>query len=226
MPNLSTSLTNTSLTSQPREQSRGEELANSISHGAGLIAAVVGTPFLVLQAVQLGNTRYLIGASVFAATMVLLYLSSTLYHALPPGRIKHVFRIIEHSAIFLLIAGTYTPFTLGVLYGAWGWTLLGIVWALALAGVALKVLNRMSHPIISTALYLLMGWLIVVALDPLFNLVPLAGLVWLVAGGLAYTAGVAFFATDAHLRYGHFVWHLFVLTGTTCHYFAVLWYAA
>ncbi len=222
----STSLTNTSLTSQPREQSRGEELANSISHGAGLIAAIVGTPFLVLQAMQLGNTRYLVGASIFAATMVLLYLASTLYHALPPGRIKHVFRIIEHSAIFLLIAGTYTPFTLGVLYGAWGWTLLGIVWGLALAGVALKVLNRMSHPIISTALYLLMGWLIVVALDPLFNLVPLAGLVWLVAGGLAYTAGVAFFATDAHLRYGHFVWHLFVLTGTTCHYFAVLWYAA
>ena len=221
-----TSPTNISLTLQPREQSRGEELANSISHGAGLIAAIVGTPFLVLQAMQLGNTRYLVGASIFAATMVLLYLASTLYHALPPGRIKHVFRIIEHSAIFLLIAGTYTPFTLGVLYGAWGWTLLGIVWALALAGVVLKVLHRMSHPIISTTLYLLMGWLIVVALDPLFNLVPLAGLVWLVAGGLAYTAGVAFFATDAHLRFGHFVWHLFVLTGTTCHYFAVLWYAA
>ena len=221
----STSLTNT-LASQPREQSRGEELANSISHGAGLVAAIAGAPFLIRHALQLGNTRYLIGVSIFAATMVLLYLASTLYHALRPGRTKHIFRIIEHSAIFLLIAGTYTPFTLGVLYGAWGWTLLGIVWALALAGVVLKVLHRMSHPIISTTLYLLMGWLIVVALDPLFNLVPLAGLVWLVAGGLAYTAGVAFFATDAHLRYGHFVWHLFVLTGTTCHYFAVLWYAA
>ena len=226
MPDLSTSLTSRPLTSPLREQSRGEELANSISHGAGLVAAITGTPFLVLHAMQLGNTRYLVGASIFAATMVLLYLASTLYHALPPGRSKHVFRIIEHSAIFLLIAGTYTPFTLGVLYGAWGWTLLGIVWALALAGVVLKVLHRMFHPIISTALYLLMGWLILVAVDPLFNLVPLAGLVWLVAGGLAYTAGVAFFATDAHLRYGHFIWHLFVLTGTTCHYFAVFWYAA
>ena len=212
--------------SHDRDQSRGEELANSISHGAGLIAAIVATPFLILHAVQLGNARYLVGASVFAATMVLLYLASTLYHALRPGRAKHVLRIIEHSAIYLLIACTYTPFTLGVLYGAWGWTLLGLVWGLAVTGVALKVLNRLSHPIISTLLYLLMGWLILIAVDPFFAHVPVAGLIWLVAGGLAYTAGVAFFATDAHLHYGHFIWHLFVLTGTTCHYFAVLWYAA
>jgi len=226
MQDLPPGLVSSPQTAREREQTRGEELANSISHGAGLVAATVATPFLIVHAVQLGNARYLVGASIFAATMVLLYLASTLYHALPPGRAKHVFRIIEHSAIFLLIAGTYTPFTLGVLYGAWGWTLLGLVWGLAVIGVALKVLHRMFHPIISTALYLLMGWSILIAVDPLFNLVPLAGLVWLVAGGLAYTAGVAFFATDAHLRYGHFVWHLFVLTGTTCHYFAVLWYAA
>jgi hemolysin III len=209
-----------------RAQSRGEEIANSISHGAGLIAAIVGTPFLLLHAMQLGNARYLVGVSIFAATMVLLYLASTLYHALPPGRAKHVFRILEHSAIFLLIAGTYTPFTLGVLYGAWGWTLLTIVWALAVTGVLLKAVNHMFHPVFSTALYLLMGWLILIAVDPLFTLVPVAGLLWLVAGGLAYTAGVAFFATGERLHYGHFIWHLFVLTGTACHYFAILWYAA
>lgn len=209
-----------------REQSRGEEIANSVSHGIGLVAALVATPFLVLQAVRRGDTGFIVGASVFAATMVLLYLASTLYHALPIGKAKRVFRVIEHSAIFLLIAGTYTPFTLGVLRGAWGWTLLGLVWGLAVAGVALKAFNRMSHPIISTSLYLLMGWLILIAVNPLYARVPASGLLWLVAGGVAYTAGVAFFAADSRLRYSHFIWHLFVMAGTACHYFAVFWYAA
>ena len=209
-----------------REQSRGEEIANSVSHGIGLVAALVATPFLVLQAVRRGDTGFIVGASVFAATMVLLYLASTLYHALPIGKAKRVFRVIEHSAIFLLIAGTYTPFTLGVLRGAWGWTLLGLVWGLAVAGVALKTLNRMSHPIISTSLYLLMGWLILIAVNPLYARVPASGLLWLIAGGVAYTAGVAFFAADSRLRYSHFIWHLFVMAGTACHYFAVFWYAA
>ena len=209
-----------------REQSRGEEIANSVSHGIGLVAALVATPLLVLQAVRRGDTGFIVGASVFAATMVLLYLASTLYHALPIGKAKRVFRVIEHSAIFLLIAGTYTPFTLGVLRGAWGWTLLGLVWGLAVAGVALKTLNRMSHPIISTSLYLLMGWLILIAVNPLYARVPASGLLWLVAGGVAYTAGVAFFAADSRLRYSHFIWHLFVMAGTACHYFAVFWYAA
>lgn len=209
-----------------REQSRGEEIANSISHGIGLVAALVATPFLVLQAVRRGDTGFIVGASIFAATMVLLYLASTLYHALPIGQAKRVFRVIEHSAIFLLIAGTYTPFTLGVLRGAWGWTLLGLVWGLAVAGVVLKAFNRMSHPIIATSLYLLIGWLILIAVNPLYARVPASGLLWLVAGGVAYTAGVAFFAADSRLRYSHFIWHLFVMGGTTCHYFAVLWYAA
>lgn len=209
-----------------RGQSRGEEIANSISHGIGLIAAIVATPFLVAEAIKRGDAGFIAGVSIFAATMVLLYLSSTLYHALPAGKAKRVFRIIEHSAIFLLIAGTYTPFTLGVLRGAWGWTLLGLVWGLALTGVALKAFERMSHPAISTGLYLLMGWLILIAADPMFERVPVPGLLWLVAGGVAYTAGVAFFVADTRLRYGHFVWHLFVMAGTICHYFAVLWYAA
>jgi len=207
-------------------QSRGEEFANSISHGFGLIAAVVATPFLIRHAVRHGDAWFVVGASIFATTMVLLYLASTLYHALPVGRAKRVFRVIEHSAIFLLIAGTYTPFTLGVLRGAWGWTLFGLVWSIALAGLMLKALNRMSHPILSTGLYLLMGWLIVIAAHPLSERVPTSGLLWLVAGGLAYTAGVVFFAFDSRLRYGHFIWHLFVMAGTACHYFAVLWYAA
>ena len=215
-----------SLAVPEREQSRGEEIANSISHGIGLIAALVATPFLIMHAVRRTDTGFIVGASLFAATMVLLYLTSTLYHALPTGKTKRVFRVIEHSAIFLLIAGTYTPFTLGVLHGAWGWTLFGLVWGLAVAGVALKAFDRMSHPIVSTSLYLLMGWLILIAANPLYARVPASGLLWLVAGGVAYTVGVAFFATDSRLRYGHFIWHLFVMAGTACHYFAVLWYAA
>jgi len=214
-----------SLAATKRVQSREEEIANSLSHGFGLIAALVATPFLILQAIRQGDAGFMVGASVFAATMVLLYLASTLYHALPVGRAKGVFRVIEHAAIFLLIAGTYTPFTLGVLRGAWGWTLLALVWGLAAAGVMLKALNRMAHPVLSTGLYLLMGWLIVIAAQPLSDRVPPPGLLWLVAGGLAYTLGVIFFALDSRLRYGHFIWHLFVMAGTACHYFAVFWYA-
>lgn len=207
-----------------REQSLGEEVANSISHGIGLLAALLATPILIVHAVKHSGAAYITGVCIFAASVVLLYLASTLYHALPQGKAKRVFRVIEHSAIYFLIAGTYTPFTLGVLQGAWGWTLFGLAWAFALAGVALKVFGRASHPIISTGLYLLMGWLIVVAAKPFINLVPITGLLLLVAGGLFYTLGVIFFAIDSRFRYAHFIWHLFVLAGTTCHFFAVLWY--
>jgi len=209
-----------------REQSQGEEIANSISHGLGLVAALVGTPFLIVQAARHGDAGFIAGTSIFSATAILLYLASTLYHALPAGKAKRVFRVIEHSAIYLLIAGTYTPFTLGVLSGAWGWTLLGVTWFLAAAGVALKAFSRASHPILSTVLYLLMGWVVVIAVDPLLARMPTAGLLWLIAGGLSYTAGVVFFATDSRLQYGHLVWHLFVMAGTACHYFAIIWYAA
>ena len=208
-----------------RPQSSNEEIANSISHGLGLIAAIVATPFLIVHVVQVGDAASIVGASIFAATMLMLYLGSTLYHALPVGRAKHIFRVTEHSAIFLLIAGTYTPFTLGVLRGAWGWTLCGLVWGLAAVGIAMKIFSRVSHPVISTGLYLLMGWLIVIAIDPLSARVPATGLHWLIAGGLAYTIGVVFFALDARIRYGHFIWHLFVMMGTGFHYFAVFGYA-
>lgn len=209
-----------------REQSHAEEIANSISHGIGLFAAFIGTPFLITHAVRNGDGRFIVGASVFCATIIFLYFASTLYHALPTGKAKRAFRVFEHSAIFVLIAGTYTPFTLGVLNGAWGWTLFGIIWSLAVAGVALKAFYKATRPILFTGLYLLMGWVIVIAVDPLLARVPTVGLLWLLAGGLSYTAGVAFFATDSRLKYGHLIWHLFVMAGTVCHYFAVLWYAA
>lgn len=212
--------------SPAREQSQAEEIANSVSHGLGLIAALFGIPLLIVHAARQGDAAFIVGVSLFSATILLLYLASTVYHALPMGKAKRVFRVLDHSSIFLLIAGSYAPFTLGVLRGAWGWTLFAIVWGLAIAGVALKASGRMSHPMFSTGLYLLMGWLVVVAVDPLFARVPTPGLLWLLAGGLSYTVGVVFFAMDSWLKHGHLIWHIFVMLGTACHYFAVLRYSA
>jgi hemolysin III len=211
----------TALPSPPRRQSLGEEIANSVSHGVGAVVAAVAGLLLVVSAAGRGDTVAVIGASVFAATMVLLYLTSTLYHALPHGRAKRVFCVLDHSAIYLLIAGTYTPFTLGVLRGGWGWPLFGVVWGLAILGIVLKATGSLRHPWRSTALYVAMGWLCVIAAQPLYRRLPAPSLRWLVAGGLAYTAGVAFYAS-ARLRYSHFVWHLFVLAGTGCHFVAVI----
>jgi len=202
----------------------GEEIANSVSHGVGLLAALVATPFLVLAAARRGGSVGIVGASVFAGTMLVLYLASTLYHALPSNKAKRVFQVIDHSAIFLLIAGTYTPFTLGVLRGFWGWTLFGVVWGLAVLGVTLKSVSGIRYPRFSTTLYIGMGWLALIAIRPLWLQLPVAGWRWLIAGGFAYTAGIAFYAAE-RVRYGHFVWHVFVLMGTMCHFFAVLWYA-
>ena len=207
-----------------REQSQAEEIANSISHAIGLVAALFGAPFLIIRSARYGDTAFIVGSILFSASIIILYLSSTIYHWLPVGRIKRIFRVTEHSTIFILIAGTYTPFTLGVLRGLWGWTLFGIIWSIALVGIALKVFDKFSHSIISNGLYLLMGWLVVIAAGPLFENMEPNGLFWLVAGGLFYTAGIAFFVTDSRLKYGHLIWHLFVLAGTACHYFAVLWY--
>ncbi len=210
---------------QERPQSLGEELANSVSHGLGLSAAVAAFPVLVIAAQQRGGTAGIVGASVFATTMVLLYLASTLFHALPRCRAKRVLQILDHSAIYLLIAGTYTPFTLGVLRGDWGWTLFGLVWGMAIAGTALKALGGVRYTTLSTWTYLAMGWLVVIAAKTVWTLVPGWGLFWLIAGGVAYTAGAAFFMAE-RIRYFHFVWHLFVVAGTACHFIAVLRYAA
>lgn len=208
---------------QPRAQTVGEEIANSISHAVGFLGALIALPALVVDAVPHGAAA-IVGAAVFAASMAFLYLTSTLYHALAPNRAKRVFQILDHGAIYLLIAGTYTPFTLGVLRGPWGWTLFGCIWALAGAGIVLKAVGGVRDPRLSTGLYLAMGWLILIAAKPLWHAMPGWGLFWLATGGAAYTAGVGFYAAD-RLRYAHFVWHLCVLAGTTCHVLAVLRYA-
>jgi hemolysin III len=202
-----------------------EEIANSISHGLGLILAIVALPTLVLSAMRAGNVRFVVGVSVFGATMVLLYLASTLYHSLTHEAAKRLCRLFDHTAIFLLIAGTYTPFALGVMRGPWGWSLLAIVWTLAIVGITLKIIERTRHSRISIILYVLMGWLAVVATKPILALIPVPGILLILAGGIAYTGGLAFFAAH-RIRYNHFIWHLFVIAGTTCHFFAVLWYAA
>ena len=207
-----------------REQSPGEEIANSVSHAVAGAVAIVAAVFLIMTAVERGSTRSIVGSSVFAATMVFLYLSSTLYHALRPNRAKRVFKILDHSAIFLLIAGTYTPFTLGVLRGTLGWTLLVAVWVLAVSGVIFTAVSRIRYPTVFTLTVLAMGWLIVVAVKPLWAQMAPWGLFWLGMGGLAYTGGIVFFAAD-RIRFGHLVWHICVIIGTACHYVAVLRYS-
>jgi hemolysin III len=208
-----------------RPQTRGEELANSVSHGVALLAAAAAVPVLVVTSARHGTAINVVAASVFAATMVLLYAASAIYHAIPHATAKRLFRKLDHGAIYLFIAGSYTPFALGALEGPWGWTLFGLVWALAAVGVTLKAMDRMRHPIVSTGLYLAMGWLAVVAVKPLVQSIPAPGLALLAGGGVAYTLGVVFFALDSRVRYAHFVWHLFVVAGTACHFFAVLDYA-
>jgi hemolysin III len=205
-----------------RMQSLGEEIANSVSHGVALVAAIVGVPFLILSDGHPGVT----GIAVFAATLVLLYLTSTLYHALPAGRAKRVFLKLDHGAIYLFIAGSYTPFALGALHGPWGWTLFGTVWSIAMIGILLKAFDRLSHPWLSTGLYLIMGWLVLIAAVPLVEHVATAGIALLVAGGVAYTLGVVFFMLDSRWRYAHAIWHAFVAAGSSFHFFAVLGYAA
>jgi hemolysin III len=203
----------------------GEEIANSLSHGAGLALAIAATPVLIVAATRYGTAWNMVGVSVFAVSMISLYLASTLYHALTHDGAKKFFRLMDHSAIFILIAGTYTPFTLGVLRGPWGWIIFGLVWGLAVVGLTMKAVFGTRYIWISVGLYLTMGWLVVIATPQVLQKVPLAGLAWILAGGVAYTAGVGFFAAH-RIRYAHFAWHLMVIAGTTCHFFAVLWYSS
>ena len=207
-----------------RVLSIGEEIANSITHGLGLIASIAALPILLLRARSSNDPSAVMGATIFGVTLILLYATSTVYHALPLSKGKRFFRVLDHSAIYLLIAGTYTPFALGPLRGPWGWTLLAIIWTLTLIGIGSKVVVGFRLPHLSTGLYLLMGWLIVVAIKPLVESIPRAGLLWLAAGGLAYTGGVAFYSTK-RVRYSHMIWHLFVAAGSICHFIAVLGYA-
>jgi hemolysin III len=204
---------------------RGEEVANSISHGVGFAAAIAAIPILVVSASRHGTTANIVGGAIFGSTMALLYLSSTLYHAVSPGRAKQVLRRLDHGAIFLLIAGTYTPFTLGVLGGPWGWSLFGVVWGIAVLGVLVKLIGGPRYPRISSFMYVAMGWMVLIAIKPLTENLAGWGLGLLILGGVAYTGGV-FFYLAKKIPYAHFIWHLFVLAGTTFHFFAVLFYAA
>jgi hemolysin III len=206
-----------------RPQSVGEEIANAISHGVGLVASLVALPILVAAAAMRGGVMLAVACSVFAGSLILLYAASTLYHAIPHPPTKQVLRLIDHTAIYLLIAGSYTPLALGVLRGAWGWSLLVAIWALALSGIVFKTTLGFRYPKISVVFYLVMGWLAVVAARPLYLHLPAAGIGWLVAGGLAYTGGVIFYRWDT-MRYAHFIWHLFVMAGSACHFWAVYRY--
>lgn len=208
-----------------RLQTFGEEVANSVSHGVGLLLALGFAPWLLSHAARSGGTTAVAGAAIFTATVALLYTASTLYHAWPRGPIKRRLRVLEHIVIYILIAGTYTPFTLGVLKGPWGWSLFGIIWFLSLTGLLLKVFAGVGYPKTAMTLYLLMGWVVVVAIRPMWLRMDHAGLWWILAGGLAYSGGVLFYAFDHKMRYSHFVWHLFVMAGTMCHFVAIFNYA-
>lgn len=207
-----------------RPWTRGEELANSLSHFCGFFGALIGAPYLLIAALHHGGLRPILGVSVFAVTAMLLYLSSATHHWLSPGKAKNFFEILDHAAIFLMIAGTYTPFALGVLWGPWGWTLLGVIWPLAILGVLLKSIRGLQPKLFTITLYVLMGWLIVIAFHPLSDHVPMPGLRLIVGGGLAYTGGLVFYLAR-RVPYHHLAWHLAVLAGTALHYFAVLRYA-
>ncbi|HUQ46915.1 MAG TPA: hemolysin III family protein [Gemmatimonadaceae bacterium] len=204
----------------------GEAIANSVTHGLGFVASLIALPILVVEAAGRGEATEIIGAIVFGASLVVLYGASTVYHAFAHSHARRILRLIDHSAIYVLIAGSYTPFALGPLRGSFGNILLVSVWTMAIAGVVLKSRRGFGRPWLSTAMYIGMGWISVLAIRPLITHVGAAGVWWLLAGGLCYTGGVVFYATDKKIRYGHAVWHLFVLAGSTCHFFAVLWHSA
>ncbi len=201
------------------------ERFNSFSHLLGTALAAVGAAVLVVLAARQGDPWKIVSFSLYGATLFMLYGFSTLYHSLR-GRAKTIFRRFDHLAIYLLIAGTYTPFALVTLRGGWGWSLFGVVWGLAIVGMALEFLPRRGARILPVVIYFLMGWLVLIALKPLLQALPLMGLVWLFAGGLFYTVGIVFYSLDEKLRHAHGVWHLFVLAGSASHYFAILYYVA
>jgi hemolysin III len=216
---------------QHNEYSVGEEIANSITHGLGVGLAIAALAVLVTLAVLHGDAWRVVGFSIYGATLIALYLASTLYHASPWPRVKHLFRIFDYSAVYLLIAGTYTPFCLVTLRGGWGWSIFGVIWGLAIVGIAVTpvwLLKRhQKTPLwftwLPAGIYVGMGWIIIVALKPLLDALPGAGLAWLFAGGVTYTLGVLVWMFD-QMPFNHAVWHLFVLGGSLCHFLGILWY--
>ena len=211
------------MTQEHEQASFAEEFANSVTHGVGLGLSLAGLVALIILTALRGTVWHVVSCTIYGSTLVILYAASTLYHSIQSPRAKRVLRIIDHGAIYLLIAGTYTPFTLVNLRGWLGWTLFGVVWGLAALGIAFKVFHVDRFPIVSTLVYLSMGWLVVVAWKPVMSVIPLGGIALIAAGGIAYTAGVIFFAAHK-IPYNHAIWHLFVLAGSIFHYAAVLLY--
>ncbi|HJQ40797.1 MAG TPA: hemolysin III family protein [Thermoanaerobaculia bacterium] len=199
------------------------ERFNAITHVAGTVLAVAGTAVLVAES---SGARRTAALAIYGAMMIAAYLSSALYHSIRHAKAKKVFHVFDHCAIYLLIAGTYTPFTLVTLRGAWGWTIFGVIWGLAAAGIAKDVFLHGRMRVLSIVLYVLMGWMIVIAFGPLRAALPAAGVAWLLAGGIVYTVGIGFFAMSKRVAYTHGLWHLFVIAGSVCHYVAVLRYVA
>jgi hemolysin III len=212
------------MTGNGRPPTLGEEIANSITHGIGAALSIAGLVAIVAVAALDRSAWRIVACAIYGTSLVLLYTSSTLYHALANNRAKRVFKILDHSSIYLLIAGTYTPVTLITLRGPWGWTLFGVIWGLCVCGVVFKSLwiDRLKSA--STVVYVLMGWCVVFAIRPLLAALPWTGFMWLLAGGLCYTAGVAFYANSS--RFAHSIWHLFVMAGSLCHYWAIFRYVA
>lgn len=201
----------------------GEELAHAVTHGLGAVLSIVGLCVLVVRASLYGDFWHIVACSVFGATLVMMYAASTLYHSIPMPRARHVLRVIDHSLIYFLIAGTYTPFTLVTLRGPWGWSLFGFTWSLAVIGVGLKIFTTGRYEKVSLAVYLMMGWCAIVAVKPLLERLQPEGLILLAAGGIVYSGGVAFYTWE-RLRYHHAIWHLFVLGGSVLHWFTVYYY--
>lgn len=201
---------------------KGEKF-NSISHIIGAVAAAAGLVALVVLAARQGDPWKIVSFSIYGTTLLLLYTFSTLYHSLR-GKAKRIFRKLDHHSIYLLIAGTYTPFTLVTLRGAWGWSLFGIIWSLAAFGIALESMPRKGPRILPVVIYLVMGWLCLIALEPLLQTLPENGFAWLLAGGIFYTVGVAFYALDDRVPHFHGIWHLFVLAGSISHYVTIFFY--
>jgi hemolysin III len=208
---------------QKDDQSLGEEIANSIIHGIGAGLSIAGLVLLIVFASSYGDVWRIVSFSIFGTTLILLYLSSTLYHSFTGPRIKFIFRIMDHVSIYLLIAGTYTPIVLVGIQGAWGWTLFGIIWGLAILGIVLKICFMGRFSVLSSIFYLLMGWMVVIAINPMITMLPSGFIVWIVIGGLSYTIGIIFFAVDK-IPYNHVIWHLFVLGGSISHFFGMFFY--
>ena len=211
------------MTSTLERRALSEELANTLTHGLGLLLSLVGVPGLIVMAVRYGDAWHIVSCSVYGVALVLLYAASTIYHCVQCPRWKEILRVVDHACIYLLIAGTYTPFTLVTMGGGWGWTLFGLVWGFAVVGICFKLLWTGRFEVISTVTYVLMGWLALIAIYPIVTEFPLGCVLWILAGGSSYTVGVIFYALDEK-PYMHAIWHLFVLAGSACHYIAVMEY--